>query len=292
MFRAGKDSARLHAAQVTRAAEYRGSMSPGIQIGPLALPYSLLLVLAAAAAALYVGRRLRPSAPQEIENLLWQAFIVGLVAARLAFVAQYREAYLASPLTMVDIRDGGWSPVAGFAGAAIFAFVRQLRRPDTRKALWSAYAMGAVIWGAGTLALSIGTAEKQSLPPIALVSLEGATVKLDDFKGKPTVVNLWATWCPPCVREMPVLLQAQADHPAVNFVFVNAGEPAQRVHGWLQMRKLPLRNVLLDATNQATTHFNTPGLPTTLFFDARGVLVSVRVGEVSRATLLERLKGL
>jgi hypothetical protein len=91
---------------------------------------------------------------------------------------------------------------------------------------------------------------------------------------------------------MPVLQQAQVDHPAVNFVFVNAGEPAQRVHGWLQMRKLPLRNVLLDTTNQATAHFNTPGLPTTLFFDDRGVLVSVRVGEVSRATLLERLKGL
>jgi thiol-disulfide isomerase/thioredoxin len=267
-------------------------MSPGIQIGPLAVPYSLLLVLAAAAAALFVGRRLRPSGPQEIENLLWQAFIVGLVAARLAFVAQYREAYLASPWTIVDVRDGGWSPLAGFAGAAILAFFRQRRRPDVRKALWSGLATGAVIWGAGTLALAVGTAEKQSLPPIALVSLEGAPVKLDDFKGKPTVVNLWATWCPPCVREMPVLQQAQVDHPGVNFVFVNAGEPAQRVHGWLQLRKLPLRNVLLDVSNQTTAHFKTPGLPTTLFFDTRGVLVSVRVGEVSRATLLERLRAL
>jgi thiol-disulfide isomerase/thioredoxin len=267
-------------------------MSPGIQIGPLALSFSLLLVLGAATAALFVGRRLNQSSAHEVENLLWQTLIVGLVAARLAFVAQYHEAYLASPWGIVDIRDGGWNPVAGFIGAAIFAFGRQLRRPRLRTPLWVAFATGAVIWGVGTLALNIGTGERQTLPPIALISLEGKPVKLDDFKGKPTVVNLWATWCPPCVREMPVLQQAQVDHPAVNFVFVNSGESAERVHAWLQMRKLPLMNVLLDASNQTSTHFKSPGLPTTLFFDADGVLVSVRVGEVSSATLLERLQAL
>jgi thiol-disulfide isomerase/thioredoxin len=268
------------------------TMSPGIQIGPLAFSFSLLLVLGSAAAAFVVGRQLSRSSAPEVESLLWQTFIVGLVAARLAFVAQYRDAYLASPLSIVDIRDGGWTPVAGFIGAALFAFVRQLRRPSIRTPLWSAFVTGAVIWGVGTLALNFGTAERQTLPPIALISIDGTPVKLDDFKGKPTVVNLWATWCPPCVREMPVLHQAQVDHPAVNFVFVNAGESAERVHAWLQMRKLPLRNVLLDATNQTTAHFKTPGFPTTLFFDAGGALVSVRVGEVSRATLMERLQVL
>jgi thiol-disulfide isomerase/thioredoxin len=265
-------------------------MTPGIQIGPLALSFSLLLVLGAGGTALFVGRRLGRSSAHEVESLLWQSLIVGLVAARLAFVAQYREAYLTSPLGIIDIRDGGWAPVAGFICAALFAFVRQLGRPTVRTPLWSAFATGAVIWGLGTLALNIGTGERQTLPPIALISIEGRTVKLDDFKGRPTVVNLWATWCPPCVREMPVLQQAQVDYPEVNFVFVNAGEPAERVHAWLQMRKLPLMNVLLDARNQATAHFKTPGLPTTLFFDASGVLVSVRVGEVSRATLMDRLQ--
>lgn len=267
-------------------------MNPGIQIGPLAFSYSLLLAIGAAAAALFVGRRLARSGAREVEGLLWQTLIVGLVAARLAFVAQYRDAYLASPLGIVDIRDGGWTPVAGFIGAALFAVVRQLRRPTVRMPLWSAFAAGAVVWGAGTLALNIGMSERQTLPPIALVSLGGTPVKLADFKGKPTVLNLWATWCAPCIREMPVLQQAQVDHPDVNFVFVNAGESAGRVQGWLQMRKLPLENVLLDATNQTTAHFKTPGYPTTLFFDASGVLVSVRVGELSRATLLERLQAL
>lgn len=267
-------------------------MTGGVQIGPLALSYSVLLVLGAGAVSLFIARRLGQSRASEVENLLWQMFIAGLLAARLAFVAQHRDAYLASALSIVDIRDGGWSPIAGFGGAALFALARLLRRPAVRKPLWSAFVTGLLIWGAGTLALNFGMAEKQTLPPIALISMDGAPVKLDDFKGKPTVINLWATWCPPCIREMPVLLQAQVDHPAVNFVFVNAGEPAERVSGWLHSRKLPLKNVLLDVTNQTTAHFKTPGLPTTLFFDANGVLVSVRVGEVSRATLMERLEAL
>ena len=267
-------------------------MSAGVHIGPFALPFSLLLVLGAAVAALLVGRWLGKSRATEVESLLWQTFIAGLVAARLAFVIQYREAYLASPLGIADIRDGGWTPIAGFIGAAIFAFVRQLRRSGVRAPLWTALATGALIWGVGTFALSVGTAEKVTLPPLALLALDGTPVKLDQFKGKPTVVNLWATWCPPCVREMPVLQRAQAEHPGVNFVFVNAGEPADRVQAWLRARKLPLMNVFLDAENQATAQFNTPGFPTTLFFNAQGVLVSVRVGEVSAATLKERLQGL
>ena len=267
-------------------------MSSGVQIGPFAFPFSLLLVGAGAAAAMFVARWLGKSGAPEVESLLWQTFVVGLVVARLAFVVRYREAYLASPLGIADIRDGGWAPMPGFIAAAIFAFVRQLRRPGVRTPLWTALATGAVIWGAGTLALSIGTADKQTLPPLALVSLDGTPVRLDHFKGKPTVVNLWATWCPPCVREMPVLQKAQADHPGVNFVFVNAGEPAERVRAWLLGRKLPLANVLLDATNQTAAAFKAPGFPTTLFFDSQGVLVSVRVGELSPATLKERLQAL
>jgi thiol-disulfide isomerase/thioredoxin len=263
-------------------------LSSGLQIGPFALPYTLLLVLAAFGAATLVVKLLGREHAREVDSLLWQAAIAGFVAARLAFVWQFRDSYLAAPLGILDIRDGGWTPAAGFAVAALLA-LRQWRRPLLRRPLWSALATGVVIWGVGTLALDAGTADGPRLPPLALVSLEGATVKLSEFQGKPTVVNLWATWCPPCVREMPVLHQAQIDHPTVNFVFVNAGEPAQRVQGWLQGRQLPLRNVLLDPANQVAKQFKAPGFPTTLFFDASGVLVSVRVGELSTATLRARL---
>jgi thiol-disulfide isomerase/thioredoxin len=267
-------------------------LSSGLQIGPFALPYTLLLVLAAFGAALVVGKLSARDHAREVDNLLWQAAVAGFVAARLAFVWQFRDSYLAAPLGILDIRDGGWTPLAGFIAAALLALLRSWRRPPLVRPLWSALATGVVIWGVGTLVLEERTADGPRLPPLALVSLEGAPVKLSDFQGKPTVVNLWATWCPPCVREMPVLHQAQVDHPSVNFVFVNAGEPAPRVQAWLQGRQLPLRNVLLDQTNQVSQHFKAPGFPTTLFFDAKGVLVSVRMGELSAATLRARMAAL
>ncbi|MDP1532892.1 MAG: TlpA disulfide reductase family protein, partial [Rubrivivax sp.] len=127
---------------------------------------------------------------------------------------------------------------------------------------------------------------------LSLTSLEGRPMNLAEFKGKPTVVNLWATWCPPCVREMPVLHQAQMERPDVNFVFLSQGESADKVGSWLRARKLPLHNVLIDANKQAGAAFKEGALPTTLFFDAQGRLHSTRVGELSAATLSERLQGL
>ena len=267
-------------------------MSGAFQLGPLAIPYAVLLVLAAVAAALTVGWLVGGKGAAEVESLLWQSMIAGFVVARLAYVWQFREQYLASPLAMLDIRDGGWSPVAGAAATALYALVRQWRRPQVRDALWSGLAAGAVVWGLGALAFSIAAGDRQKMPALALVSLQGEPVNLSAFAGKPVVVNLWATWCPPCVREMPVLQQAQAAHPGIHFVFVNVREPRERVHGWLQARQLPLRNVLLDQSGEAAAKFGAPGLPTTMFFDAGGALVSTRVGELSPATLQERLRAL
>ena len=130
------------------------------------------------------------------------------------------------------------------------------------------------------------------LPALSLTSLEGQTVTLAEFKRKPIVLNLWATWCPPCVREMPVLHQAQIDRPDVNLVFLNQREPADTVSAWLQARKLPMRSVLIDGDRQAGAASKQRALSTTLFFDAKERLVSTRIGELSAATLNERLQGL
>ena len=89
-----------------------------------------------------------------------------------------------------------------------------------------------------------------------------------------------------------MLQQAQVDSPGVNFVFLNQGESADTVGAWLQARKLPMRNVLMDETTQAGAAFKQRALPTTLFFDAEGRLVSTRIGELSAATLAERLRAL
>ena len=267
-------------------------MNNALAVGPLVLPYSMLLALASVALMFYVGNRGGRKAGVEIEPVLWHTLLLGLVVARLAFVWEFRSAYWASPLDVVDIRDGGWNPTAGFAAAWLFALSRHKQLPAVKKALRAALLTGTVVWSAGAAVLSVRPDTGQELPALAFTSLEGRPTNLGEFRGRPTVVNLWATWCPPCVREMPVLHQAQVDRSDVNFVFVNQGEPADRVRAWLQARQLALLNVLMDTNLQAGAAFKQRALPMTLFFDARGRLVSVRIGELSAATLNERLQGL
>lgn len=267
-------------------------MSQALQVGPLVVPFSLLVVLAAVAAALLVGNRAGRRSGLDIEARVWQALMVGLVVARLVFVWQYRSQYLVEPLDILDVRDGGWSTWGGFAGAWLYVLGLQLWRRVPATPLYAALATATVVWLTGTAALTAHRDAAPRLPDMTLGRLEGGQASLAGFVGKPTVVNLWATWCPPCVREMPMLQRAQLDNPAVSFVFVNNREPAQVVSAWLATQRLPLRNVLLDSSGSAAAHFNQRGLPSTLFFDADGRLVSTRMGELSLATVTRELRGL
>lgn len=264
-------------------------MNQTLQLGPLSFPFALLLAMAALALGMFAGRSMGRRAGIDPEPLLWRLLAVGAVAARLAFVMQFQDAYLKAPLDILDVRDGGWTPLAGFAAAVVYALASGLRRAPLRAPLAAALGTVALVWTLGTLALGALPGEVTRLPPLRLQALGGQTVALADFQGKPTVVNLWATWCPPCRREMPVLLRAQAERPDVNFVFLNQGESAAKVQAFLAGQQLPLRNVLLDARGEAGVQMGHRALPTTLFYDAQGRLVDTRLGELSPATLGQRL---
>jgi thiol-disulfide isomerase/thioredoxin len=264
-------------------------MSQTLQLGPLALPLAPVLLLVGFLLGGVAGRRLGRRSGVDIDPLLWRLLLVGLFVARLAFVLQFQDAYLKAPLDILDVRDGGWAPWAAYAAAAAYALAMGWRGAAVRRPLAAALAAMGLVWLAGIgLGSAFETAE-QRLPEMSLQSLAGVPVALSQFEGKPTVINLWATWCPPCRREMPVLLQAQAERPDVNFVFLNQGETASRVQEFLAAQRLPLRNVLLDPRGEAGIRLGHRALPTTLFFDSRGQLLATRVGELSRATLAQRL---
>ena len=265
-------------------------MSNAIQLGPLLLPFTLLLVLASIGTTLFVGHRISGKAGAEMERALWLCLLIAIVAARLGFVYEYRELYFASPYSILDIRDGGWNPLFGLAGAWLYAIHREARNPALRKPLRWALASGTTLFAIGSAVLALRPDTGQELPDLAFSTLDGKTVQLSQFTGKPTVLNLWATWCPPCAREMPVLHKAQAERQDIHFVFINQGEDPQQVDRWLRARGLLLQNVLIDELRQASAAFQQKGYPTTLFFDARGRLVSSRIGELSAATLEEKIR--
>jgi thiol-disulfide isomerase/thioredoxin len=129
----------------------------------------------------------------------------------------------------------------------------------------------------------------EALPPLSFNTLSGETVSLQQFSGQPIVINIWASWCPPCVREMPVLAEAQRSLPDVHFLFANLGEDAQSVKGFLQQLNIELDNVLLDQRNQLGAHYGSRALPTTLFIDAQGRLQDSHLGELSAASLRDKL---
>ncbi|WP_332742705.1 prolipoprotein diacylglyceryl transferase family protein [Hydrogenophaga sp.] len=267
-------------------------MNQSLQIGPLSLPYSVLLALFAIALGRWVARWMAKSAGIEAEPTLTRMLLVGLFAARLAFVWQWHEQYFASPLSILDIRDGGWEPAAGVVAALLFGLQRAQRQAGMRKPVFAAAITTGLVLMLGSFGSVLMSTTPVPLPPLALTSMTGQPVSLVGFAGKPTVVNLWATWCPPCVREMPVMQQAQAAHPDMNIVFVNQGEDAQAIDSFLNRHSLTLKNVLLDPKRLTGATLGHSALPTTLFFDAQGWLVDTRIGELSQATLTQRLTSL
>lgn len=148
-------------------------------------------------------------------------------------------------------------------------------------------AVGAVLY----LMRPVGP-KPQTLPTLTLKSLDGQPFALGSLKGRPVVLNAWASWCGPCRREMPMLLDAARANPGVTFVFVNQGEGPEAVRVYERETRLSLPLVLLDVNTQLADLLSFPGLPTTFVFDRAGRLVAKHLGQLEAHQLEAYLKGL
>ncbi|MDO9278172.1 MAG: TlpA disulfide reductase family protein [Polaromonas sp.] len=265
-----------------------------VQLGPFSVQVSHLLLLLSLLVAAGVGRWVGRHHKTTIGHVLLDMFWVGLLGARLAFVVSWFESYRSAPWTLLDIRDGGFTPWVGLLAAACLAGWRGWQQPAMRKPLLWGLTAGAVAWGAmSVVAGNLGSGAKPILPSVTLLTLTGESTTLAEVaKGQPLVVNLWASWCPPCRREMPVLAAAQEQEKEITFVFANQGEDASTALRYLQASQLDLRNVLFDAGALLGHAIGSTALPTTLFYDANGQLVNVHLGELSKASLANQLAAL
>ncbi len=269
-----------------------------ISIGPLALPVLPLILMLAVWSSATLARRLAPTEfATHVDNMVWSAAGLGLLAARLTHVLRYADAYFASPWSLVDVRDGGWFAPAGWAAAGLWLAWRGWQQAQIRRAVGLAALCAGLVWSAGLTMVWLANDKpaQQQVPHVMLTELSSErTLGLPQLiAGKPTVVNLWATWCGPCRVEMPTLAAAQQDTPDVKFVFVNQGEPATAVTAYLQRSGLNLSNVWLDPTSSLGPAAGSQGLPTTLFFDAQGKRVDAHFGILNAAALqvqLDRLR--
>ncbi len=123
-------------------------------------------------------------------------------------------------------------------------------------------------------------------PSIALKDLQQVEHSLNEYRGQVVLINLWATWCPPCKAEMPTLDAYYQAHRKDGFtlIAINAGETAEAVKAFVQEHRLSL-NVWLDPQNQASRAFRVMSYPSSFVIDRQGTVRLAWVGAISREML-------
>ena len=114
-----------------------------------------------------------------------------------------------------------------------------------------------------------------------LEDMDEEKVKLSDYRGKVVLLNFWATWCPPCIREMPSMERLQQKVAAENFkvIAVNQMEDADDVFAFTgQLEVDPTFEILFDKTSEVSQDYAVRGLPTTYLIDKKGNLRYRAVG--------------
>jgi thiol-disulfide isomerase/thioredoxin len=216
--------------------------------------------------------------------------LAGVIAARLGHVARNLDVYAQDPISVLAFWRGGFDAWIGLAVAALVLAALALRKRERVAVVLTAASLaGLLVWQA---ILHAVPAPDMPLPGTRFAAFDGAPQTLQGEGSGPVVVNLWATWCPPCRRELPMMMELAEATPAVRVIFLNQGEFGPDVQQYLLREGLSSARVLLDPKTDALAHFDAPGLPATLFFSSDGALEDLHLGEISRAAFRSRLQSL
>jgi thiol-disulfide isomerase/thioredoxin len=142
----------------------------------------------------------------------------------------------------------------------------------------------------------IAESAPQPAPVTAFTDTDGNPASFADFKGKPVVVNLWATWCKPCLKEMPSLdsLQSALDDKLVVAAISEDHGGAERVGPFVAAMGLKKLKIYLDPQSDVGHAFHVRGLPTSIVIDRAGRVVGRVEGaaEWDSETMMEVLRPL
>jgi cytochrome c biogenesis protein CcmG/thiol:disulfide interchange protein DsbE len=125
----------------------------------------------------------------------------------------------------------------------------------------------------------------RSAPSFSLAPVGGGSrVSLDSFRGRPVVVNFWATWCVPCFQEHAALTAAARTFGDVQFVGIVYEDEEPKTQAFLQERSAPYPS-LMDPDGKTAIDYGVFGVPETFFIDAGGRIVDKYVGPLDRETI-------
>lgn len=136
---------------------------------------------------------------------------------------------------------------------------------------------------------------KPKAPYFKLENMDGEIITLDHYKGRPVIINFWATWCPPCREELPSMNRAwkKIKDQDIAMVAINVGEDEDTIFAF--MGDYPINfDLLLDTSGEIIAQWPIKGLPTTFVLDADGRLVYRAIGgrEWDDDELLDKVRSL
>lgn len=183
-----------------------------------------------------------------------------------------------------------------------------MKRPKVQKRRSNASSLGLLLIGAGLVVIALvsgymlldwttsASSSSTNLvvpaevsfpaPELTLTDLNGNSVALRDYLGTVVLVNNWATWCPPCRAEMPVLAAYYQDHMVDGFsiIAVDAGESETEVRKFVENNQLNFP-VWLDPQMDAIRAFRNNGLPSSYIVNRAGEVVLAWNGSISQEML-------
>lgn len=134
---------------------------------------------------------------------------------------------------------------------------------------------------AGNIALSFGPVVGDAAPSFETALVAGDTIGLDELHGEGLIINFWATWCAPCIRELPLLDEIAREHSddGLTVLAINMGESEEAILDFLDEFDLGFP-VALDSYGEISGLYGVLGLPMSFFIDRKGVVRYRRIGEL------------
>jgi len=220
--------------------------------------------------------------------------LLSLVAARVVFISQHFSSYQGQWWQLLDIRDRGFD---GYSLLLVFSLLLMhyaYKVVTARRLLLLAIPLTLLWMGGGYTVYRHYHPLPDQWPTLVFSDLQAQPQRFSDdpTQYRFTVVNLWASWCPPCRAEMPVLQQAEQQYPDGRFILLNQGEAPSQIKQFLQQEGLTFRFVWQDPNSTMGRWLGQQALPVTLIFDAEGKLVDGHAGVLSAAMLADKLHGL
>lgn len=260
-----------------------------VTIGPLAIPNGVFAGLLAFLTFTILVSVASRRVDKRLDRWSTIALLAAAIVARVVYVILHWETFSLSPRRAFMFWQGGFEWISGavIAIVSVFFIIRSWRSRGTAIGI---LVVSALVWVSTDAMLN----DKKStvlLPDVVLSDTDGINVVLRDYASGPVVINIWATWCPPCRRELPAMIAQAKASPNIPFLFVNQAENPIVVHAFLKQQRLTLDYLVFDKDSSLARELHTVGIPITLFF-YDGVMMDMYAGEISPEVLRKQTVAL